>query len=127
MDEGAGKRGAFFGRRQGPRLRPRRAGLLETLLPRLALDLTTPPGDLRGLFSDPVDAVRLEIGFGGGEYLVTEAQAHPRTGFIGIEPFINGMAKALSAIGERKLGKIRLYYGEAADVITCLAPADLLL
>jgi tRNA (guanine-N7-)-methyltransferase len=125
MDEGRSRRGAFFGRRQGHKLSPRQAGLLETLLPRLALDLTTPPGDLPGLFCVPVDTLRLEIGFGSGEYLVAEAREHPRTGFIGIEPFVNGMAKALTAIGARKLENIRLHHGDAADVLAWLPPAAL--
>jgi tRNA (guanine-N7-)-methyltransferase len=125
MDEGASRRGVFYGRRQGHKLSPRQAGLFETLLPRLALDLMTPPGVLSGLFSAPVDAVRLEIGFGGGEYLVTEAAQQPRTGFIGVEPFVNGMAKALSAIGARQLDNIRLHHGDAADVIQWLPPAAL--
>ena len=56
---------------------------------------------MRTLFDD-VDDVRLEIGFGGGEHMVAEAERHPRTGFIGIEPFVNGMAKALALIEERK-------------------------
>ena len=56
-----------------------------------------PPADLRTLF-DGVDDVRLEIGFGGGEHLIAEAERHPRTGFIGSEPFVNGMAKALALI-----------------------------
>jgi tRNA (guanine-N7-)-methyltransferase len=102
MDDGRSRRGAFFGRRQGHKLSPRQAGLFETLLPRLALDLAMPPGDLSRLFSAPVDSVRLEIGFGGGEYLLAEAQQQPRTGFIGIEPFVN-----------------------AADVIGWLPPAGL--
>ena len=67
MDEGVGTRRAFFGRRQGHKLSPRRSGLFETVLPRLALDLASPPGDLSGLFAAPVDSIRLEIGFGGGE------------------------------------------------------------
>ena len=125
MDEGRSRRGAFFGRRQGHKLSPRQAGLLETLLPSLALDLTTPPGDLPGLFCVPVDALRLEIGFGSGEYLVAEAREHPRTGFIGIEPFVNGMAKALAAIAARKLDNIRLHHGDAADVLTWLPSAAL--
>lgn len=124
-DEGRGRRGAFFGRRQGHKLRPRQAELLETLLPRLALDLTVPPGDLAHLFRVPVEAVRLEIGFGGGEYLVAEAERHPRTGFIGVEPFVNGMAKALAAIAARKLDNIRLHYGDAADVVAWLPPGGL--
>jgi len=125
MAEGRGSRGAFFGRRQGHKLSPRRAGLLETLLPRLALDLTTRPGDLAHLFPVPVDAVRLEIGFGGGEYLVAEAERHPGTGFIGIEPFVNGMAKALSAIAALKLDNVRLHHGDAADVIAWLPSGGL--
>jgi tRNA (guanine-N7-)-methyltransferase len=125
MDEGRGRRGAFFGRRQGHKLSPRRAGLLETLLPRLALDLTQPPGEPAGLFREPVDSIRLEIGFGGGEYLVAEAGERPRTGFIGVEPFVNGMAKALSAIAAHKLDNIRLHHGDAADVLAWLPSAAL--
>ena len=95
-DEPKQRGGAFFGRRKGHALKPRQAALFNTLLPKLAIDLTTPaPADLRALF-DGVDDVRLESGFGGGEHLIAEASRHPRTGFIGIEPFINGMAKAVS-------------------------------
>ena len=119
-DEGRGRRGAFFGRRQGHKLRPRQAELLETLLPRLALDLTVPPGDLAGLFGVPVEAVRLEIGFGGGEYLITQALERPRTGFIGVEPFVNGMAKALAAIESGKLQNIRLHFDDAVNLLAWL-------
>jgi tRNA (guanine-N7-)-methyltransferase len=125
MDDGRGRRGAFFGRRQGHKLSPRQARLFESLLPRLALDLTTTPGDLSLLFSVPIDSVRLEIGFGGGEYLMAESQRQQRTGFIGIEPFVNGMAKALSAIEAHRLDNIRLHHGEAADVVKWLPPAGL--
>jgi tRNA (guanine-N7-)-methyltransferase len=117
--------GALFGRRKGHALRPRQAALLETLLPRLALDLAAPaPADLRTLFED-VDDVRLESGFGGGEHLIAEAERHPRTGFIGIEPFVNGMAKALAAIDGRKLENIRLHHGDATDVLAWLPAASL--
>ena len=103
--------GAFFGRRKGHALKPRQAALIETLLPKLAIDLAKPaPADLRTLFAG-VDSVRVESGFGGGEHLMAEATAHPNTGFIGIEPFINGMAKALVVIDERKLSNIRLHHG----------------
>jgi tRNA (guanine-N7-)-methyltransferase len=69
--------------------------------------------------------VRLEIGFGGGEHLVHEAESFPRTGFIGVEPFINGMAKALAAIEARKLTNIRLHHGDATDLFDWLPPASL--
>jgi tRNA (guanine-N7-)-methyltransferase len=106
-------------------LRPRQAALFETLLPRLALDLTAPARKLAALFADPVDEVRLEIGFGGGEYLVSEARAHPRTGFIGVEPFVNGMAKALAAIAAEHVANIRLHHGDALEVLAWLPAASL--
>src|SRR5580700_9712138 len=119
-DKPDGRRG-FFGRRKGHRLRPHQAGLVETLLPRLALDLgTAAPADLAGLFPMPVDEIRLEIGFGGGEYLAAQAEAHPRIGFIGCEPFVNGMAKALALIEARDLANIRLHLGDAVMVLDWL-------
>jgi tRNA (guanine-N7-)-methyltransferase len=126
MDEVQPKRtGAFFGRRKGHPLRQRQSALFRTLLPQLALDLSAPaPADLRTLFSY-VDEVRLESGFGGGEHLIAEAGQHPRSGFIGIEPFVNGMAKALAAIEERKLENIRLYHGDATDMLAWLPAASL--
>lgn len=111
---------AFFGRRKGHKLRPRQAALFDTLLPKLALDLgTEPPSDLRTLFDGAAD-VRLEIGFGGGEHIAAEAAQHHRTGFIGSEPFVNGMAKVLSLIEERGLRNIRLHHGDAAELIAWL-------
>jgi tRNA (guanine-N7-)-methyltransferase len=118
--------GAFYGRRKGHRLRVRQAGLLGSLLPRLALDLTKPaPAKLAALFPFHVEAVRLEIGFGGAEHLIAQAQAHPRVGFIGCEPFVNGMAKALSAIAELQLENIRLHHGDATMLLAWLPASSL--
>ena len=117
---------AFFGRRKGHKLRKRQAELLQTLLPRLALDLSQPaPADLRSLFPVPVTEVALEIGFGGGEALVAQAQARPQTGFIGVEPFVNGMAKALAAIESAGLQNIRLHFDDAANLMAWLPTAAL--
>jgi tRNA (guanine-N7-)-methyltransferase len=109
---------AFFGRRKGHKLRTHQADLIAHLLPRLALEITTPPGpDLTGLFDIPVDNVRLEIGFGGGEHLIAEARAFPNTGFIGCEPYVNGMAKILSLIEADEIRNIRLFAGDAAELL----------
>ena len=117
--------GAFFGRRKGHRLRPRQSALFDTLLPRLAVNLhQPPPADLCSLFSNAED-IRLEIGFGGGEHLMSAAQANPDIGFIGSEPFLNGMAKTLAAIESRQISNIRLYFGDASDLIPWLPPASL--
>ncbi len=117
---------AFFGRRKGHKLRPHRAALLETLLPQLAVDIGRPaPDDMRALFPVPVSRLALEIGFGGGENLVREALAAPDTGFIGCEPFINGMASALAAIDAHGLKNIRLYHGDAIELLDWLPAASI--
>ena len=119
MDSDApGPARAFFGRRKGHALKPRQAALFDTLLPKLGLDLARPaPADLRTLFPVPVDALRLEIGFGGAEHLIAQAQAHPNVGFIGTDAFINGVAKALVAIDAHKLSNVRLYFGDASELL----------
>jgi tRNA (guanine-N7-)-methyltransferase len=118
--------GAFFGRRKGHALRPHQAALIEHLLPRLALDIdVAPPRNLADLFPHPVELVRIEVGFGGGEHMVAEAERHPRTGFIGCEPFVNGMAKALAQIEARHIANIRVHFGDASDLIAWLPSASL--
>jgi tRNA (guanine-N7-)-methyltransferase len=120
------RRDALYGRRKGKKLSPRRTGLMATLYPTLAVDLSAPaPSDLRALFPVPVDAVRLEIGFGGGEHMLAEATRSPDIGFIGVEPFVNGMAKAVSAIAETGARNIRLHDGDAALLLDWLPPASL--
>ena len=42
-DDRPDDRRGFFGRRKGHRLRSHQAALIETLLPRLALDVNAPP------------------------------------------------------------------------------------
>src|SRR5260370_1373191 len=125
-DHAASRDRAFFGRRKGHRLRSRQVDLMATLLPRLALMLDQPPPDqLAQMFSRRVEAVRLEIGFGGGENLVAEASAHPEVGFIGCEPFVNGMAKILASIDAGAVDNIRLYAGDAVDLLAWLPDASL--
>jgi tRNA (guanine-N7-)-methyltransferase len=112
------RHGSFFGRRKGHKLRLHQADLIEHLLPRLALDIASPaPPDLAVLFDPPAGDVRLEIGFGGGEHLIAEARALPNTGFIGCEPYVNGMAKILTQIEAHNIGNIRLFAGDAAELL----------
>jgi tRNA (guanine-N7-)-methyltransferase len=125
-DDQTPRHGAFFGRRKGHPLRSHQAALIETLLPRLALNVDAPaPKNLATLFPLPVDDVRLEIGFGGAEHLIAQAQAHPRSGFIGAEPFVNGMAKALAAIEAAKLENVRLHHADATLLLDWLPAGSL--
>lgn len=110
--------GAFFGRRKGHKLRTHQADLVATLLPQLAIDIANvAPENITALFENGIDDVKLEIGFGGGEHLIAEALAAPRTGFIGCEPYVNGMAKILAQIERAGLRNIRLFAGDALDLL----------
>ncbi len=121
-----GRRDSLWGRRKGKPLSARRTDLMAERLPALLVDIGTPfSGTLAGLFESPVSAFRLEIGFGGGEHLVHEAEARPDIGFIGAEPFLNGMAKAVAAVSEKKLGNVRLFGSDAAELLDWLPAAAL--
>jgi tRNA (guanine-N7-)-methyltransferase len=115
----------FFGRRKGKQLRKGQAHNAETLLPRLRVDVSAPVADLAALFPAPVSEVRLEIGFGGGEHLLKRARENPRIGFIGCEPFINGMAKMLAAIEAEGIENIRLFDDDAMRLIAALPDSAL--
>jgi len=118
--------GSFFGRRKGHRLRAHQADLIDHLLPKLALNVTAPLSSApTGLFDPKATELRLEIGFGGGEHLAAEARAFPATGFIGCEPYVNGMAKILAQIEAHDISNIRLFAGDAAELLAWLPPQSL--
>jgi len=94
-------------------------------LPQLAIPDDDLPLDPRALFAQPVRAVWLEVGFGGGEHLVHMAALYPQFGFVGCEPFVNGVAKAVSLIEHRGIDNVRLYAGDAAMLIERMPDACL--
>ena len=115
------KRRLIYGRRQG---RPLKAGAreaFETVLPALALDIAKLSAP-ETLFPD-LPKLALEIGFGGGEHLDAQAAAHPDTGFIGAEPFLNGVAKLAALV--KDLPNVAIHHGDARDVLDALADASL--
>jgi tRNA (guanine-N7-)-methyltransferase len=61
--------------------------------------------------------LHLEIGFGSGEHLADRADLLPDHGFIGCEPFINGVAAALAHVRDRQLANVRIWRGDALDVL----------
>ena len=117
---GLDRESGFFGRRKGKRLRATQGRLVESLLPRLRIATEADIAAFRALF--PRD-LRLEIGFGGGEHLAHEARAHPQVGFIGCEPFVNGIAKLLSIIDQERLANIRISDEDATKLLLRLPEA----
>lgn len=115
-----------YGRHRGRPLSARQQHLLDTLLPRLRLDLKAPPPEpLTRAFEAPVGDVWLEIGFGAGEHLAWQAAAHPDVGLIGCEPFVNGVARLVGRIEEAGLANVRLHDGDALAVLDWLPDAAL--
>ena len=54
-----------------------------------------------------------------------QASAEPGVGFIGCEPFVNGMAKILALIEAGKADNIRLFAGDAVDLLGWIPAAAL--
>jgi tRNA (guanine-N7-)-methyltransferase len=117
-------RRAVFGRSRGKTLRAHHAQLVAELLPRLEVDIATLAAG-ESLFEFPARELWLEIGFGGGEHLVARARENPDVGFIGCEPFINGVAKLLAAIDEHGVANVRVRAGDARTLIEAAPAASL--
>ena len=117
----------FHGRRRGRRLRVQREELLAALLPTLEIPPPAPGAalDPPALFARPVRDVWLEIGFGNGEHLIWQAQHHPDIGFIGVEPFRNGIARLLSYIAASDVDNIRIVPNDVRPFLPQLPPASL--
>ncbi len=116
---------AFFGRRKGKALRQNQQRLMDEVLNELLIDISAPaPDDLKSLFPEEVTKVRLEIGFGGGEHLIHRALEEPETGFIGVEPFVNSMAKLLARAEESGVRNIRVYNDDAAALLDWMPPGS---
>jgi tRNA (guanine-N7-)-methyltransferase len=112
----------LYGRRSGHKLRQGQAALVDQLLPQIAV----PDGPLSAerLFGDD-RPLELEIGFGAGEHLAEQATMRPDSGFIGCEPFLNGIVGALVHIDAQRLSNIRLHMGDALDVLARLPDGSL--
>lgn len=122
-----GRTTRFYGRRKGRRLRQTRQWLVDDLLPRLAVALSEPGATLdpRHLFPKPVADVWLEIGFGAGEHLLAQARRHGDVGFVGCEPYLNGVAALLPAIADEHIDTIRIFPDDARRLLASLAPGSL--
>jgi tRNA (guanine-N7-)-methyltransferase len=120
------KERTLYGRRRGKKLRAGQEALLDTLLPRLSLEIPPEPQelDLAELFGGARD-VWLEVGFGAGEHLVWQAEQHPQIGLIGCEPYINGVAKCLAHIERAGVSNVRLFADDARLVMNALPERSL--
>ena len=113
----------LYGRRAGHALRVGQATLFERLMPDAEVPASTSL-DAKTLFGDD-RPLELEIGFGSGEHLAGQAVARPEHGFIGCEPFLNGVVGALGHIEQQRLENVRLHMGDAIEVLERIPDASL--
>lgn len=114
-----------YGRRRTKGLRATRSNAMDEMLPVLSI----PPGegvvDPRSFFSSPVKEVWLEIGFGNGEHLLQQAIDNPDIGFIGCEPFMNGVAALCVGIQQENVKNIRIWPEDARLLMERIKPHSL--
>lgn len=122
LSEHGRRRSELYGRRLGRPLSSYQQNLVDTLLP--AIGVPGGPLDLAALFPG-AKAFAFEVGFGGGEHLAAQAQAHPDIGYIGCEPFLNGVAKLLTQIDQAKIKNVRVHPDDARDVLPNLPAQSL--
>ncbi|WP_370227862.1 tRNA (guanosine(46)-N7)-methyltransferase TrmB [Cognatishimia sp.] len=115
----------FYGRFKGKGLRKSQEAWLDEDLAALSPGKVSwednperTPLDLPDLFGSR--DLWLEIGFGGGEHMIHQATQNPDVGFIGCEPYINGVAMLLGKIREAGAENIRIHPGDARDMFDVL-------
>ena len=111
-----------FGRRRGRKHGGHKADLWQGVLPHLAVDLAVP---FELAYPTQPLQLWLEIGFGGAEHLLWQAQHNPDVTLIGCEPFEDGVVKALAGIKARKLTNVRLHTDDARPLLRWLPEASL--
>jgi tRNA (guanine-N7-)-methyltransferase len=105
----------LYGRSSGHKLRKAQQELIEKLLPGIEVP-TEGEINAQRLFGEE-RPLHFEIGFGSGEHLADRADMLPDHGFIGAEPFVNGVAVALTHIRDKRLANVRLWRGDALEVL----------
>lgn len=115
----------FYGRRKGRPLRQRQQALVDAALPSLEIAEGEGTLDPRMLFDPPRERVWMEIGFGGGEHLAHQAAMHPDIGFIGSEPYLNGVASLLDHMEQAGLANIRIQPDDVRPLLARLPDASI--
>ena len=104
----------FYGRRKGKSINSLRKKILIESQKEYGISIEASKTDNKhinpkDLFSSNYEEFWLEIGFGGGEHLIEMAQKFPQNGFIGSEPFINGVANMTRQIHAQEIKNIRFF------------------
>lgn len=101
----------LYGRAKGRPLRANHQALMDNLYPEIKIGNTPTTG------LENFSQIWFEIGFGGSEHLIWQAQNNPEVAVLGAEPFLNGVAKAVASVDEHGLNNVRLHQGDARNIM----------
>lgn len=116
----------FYGRIKGKTLKPAQRRYLDEDLHALRPVGVSPEENPARTVLDPhsffgdARPLWLEVGFGGGEHLVHQCGLNPQTGFLGCEPYINGVAMLLGKIRSAQVDNLRIYPWDVRDLFDVL-------
>ncbi len=109
-----------FVRREG-RITPAQQRALKDLWPRYSVETGDVPIEYAVIFGRRAPVI-LEIGFGNGDALVAEAEAHPEYNYIGIEVHRPGIGNLLRKLESLEISNVRVMLADAKEVLTAQIP-----
>ncbi|MBE6447229.1 MAG: tRNA (guanosine(46)-N7)-methyltransferase TrmB [Alphaproteobacteria bacterium] len=102
-----------FGRKRARGLSTTQKNNLDSLAEKFGISLADTNLDPHSIFDNRFSSIFVEIGFGGGEHLIQNSILHQNIGFIGCEPFENGVANTYKNISNNNLLNVRIFKGDA--------------
>ena len=116
----------FYGRRRGKKLSKLQNYYIKNFLPDICvkgISYDENPNrhkvTAKKIFNENCP-IWLEIGFGGGEHLLSIAKKNRNIGIIGCEPYLNGVAMFLPRLAEEKLSKVKVFMDDARILLEVL-------
>ena len=100
---------------------------MRQFLPKIQINVADEPTAVspRSFFSENFREIWLEIGFGAGEHLACQASRNPDVGFIGCEPFLNGVSALTKKIALDKLSNVRIFPDDARILLSRLKEGEI--
>ncbi|MEE2774897.1 MAG: tRNA (guanosine(46)-N7)-methyltransferase TrmB [Pseudomonadota bacterium] len=119
-----------YGRRRGKGFSKRKHFLLSEILPRMApkgVSNEENPFRKKIKFAEVFGRdcpVWVEVGFGGGEHLIHLARKYSNVGFIGCEPYENGVAKIVQSIFDKKISNVKVIMNDVRNFFSVTPDAS---
>jgi len=109
--------------RRGGRLTPAQRKALVDYWPLYGIDFAQSQFEMDAITGD-FEGLKLEIGFGSGEALVSMAKEDPDCLYLGIEVHESGVGRCLNAIHDNAISNVQVIKHDAIEVMQHMLPAQ---